>query len=153
GGNDLVEHAKMLTDEVIGDEVTDTIVKFRRPFEIREQKRQAGQLQALIDVERVGAIDVAEYLIGKQALGGEERLSLAEHVMKRTSGNPDRRQDAQFGLIFEHKPQWPRAHFGRYGRRLHLVEDHRQILTLARRLTFHVDKMRSMGDRLEYDQE
>src|SRR4029077_10975089 len=153
GGHDLVKHTKMLANEIIGDKVSDSVVELGRTFEIGEQERQAGQFQALIDVKRIGAVNVAEYLVGQQALGSEKRFSLAEHMMKRFTSDPNRWQDTQIGLIFEHKEQWPSTHFGCYGRPLHLVEDQRQILTFLRRLTFDIDEMRHVGDRLENDQE
>ena len=101
GGDDLVEHAEMRADKLEGGDIADAIVKLSRAFQIGEQKGQAGELEPLIDVERIGAIDVAEDLVGQQPLGSEERLSRGEQVVQRDIGNPDRRQRAHIGAVLD----------------------------------------------------
>ena len=81
--DDLVQHAEVLAHQIVGDDVADPLVKLGRALEVGEQERQARDLQPLIDVERVGAIDVAERLVGQQPLGGQERPPLAEQVVQR----------------------------------------------------------------------
>ena len=66
----------MLAHQVEGHQVADPLVELGRALQVGEQEGEAGDLQALVDVERVGAIDVAEGLVGQQALGGEERPAL-----------------------------------------------------------------------------
>ena len=51
-GDDLVQHLEMRAHEVEGDEVADPFVKLGRSAEIGEEEGQAGDLQALVDVER-----------------------------------------------------------------------------------------------------
>ena len=80
--HDVVEHVKMLAHQIVGDEIADPLVKRGRAFEVGEQKSQADDLEPLVDVERVGAIDVAEGLVGENALGGEERPALADQLVE-----------------------------------------------------------------------
>ena len=80
GGDDLVQHPEMAAHEIVGDKVADPLVELGRALEIGEQEGQAGDLEALIDVERVGAVDVAEGLVAEQALRRQERPALAEQV-------------------------------------------------------------------------
>src|SRR5262245_28486193 len=138
--------------QVVGNEITDAVVKLGGPFEICKQKREAGQLQPLIDVERLSSIDVAEYLVGQKLFRCEKWLSLTKHMMKRFAGDPDRRQGAHIGLIFEREPQRPWAHFSRHSGRLDFVKDQCEILTLSRRFPLHINEMRHMSDRLKHDQ-
>ena len=108
----------MLAHQIVGDEIADALVERGRALEVGEQEGQAGDLEPLIDVERVGAIDVAEGLVGEKALGGEERLALAEQMMQRVAGDPQRRQHAAVGAVFQRQPQRPRPHLHGPGRRL-----------------------------------
>ncbi len=64
--DDLVQHAEMLAHQIVGHDVADPVVELGRALEVGEQERQARDLQPLVDVERVGAIDVAERLVGEQ---------------------------------------------------------------------------------------
>ena len=73
--------------------------------------------------------------------------------MQRVAGDPDRGQRAHVAAVVERQPQRAGPHLGGAGRRVHLVEDQRQILALARRLAFHVDEMRGVRHRLEHDHE
>ena len=93
----------MLAHQIVGDDVADPLVELGRAFEVGEQERQAGDLQPLIDVERVGAIDVAERLVGEQQLRGQERPPLAEQVVQRVAGDPQRRQRARVAAVVERR--------------------------------------------------
>ena len=95
GRDDLVQHAEMRAHEVVGDEIADPLVELGRALEVGEQEGEAGDLQPLIDVERVGAVDVAEGLVGEQPLGGEERPAPAEQIVQRVAGDPDAGQHAR----------------------------------------------------------
>ena len=94
----------MRADELVSGDIADAIVKLGRAFQVGEQKSQAGELKPLIDVERVGAIEVAEDLVGQKPLGGEERLPLGEQIVQRDIGDPDRRQRAHVGAVFDRQP-------------------------------------------------
>ena len=54
----------MLAHHVEGDQVADPLVEFRRALKVGEQEGEAGDFQPLVNVERVGAIDVAKGLVG-----------------------------------------------------------------------------------------
>ena len=131
GRDDLVQHAEMLAHQVEGDEIADPLVELGRALEVGEQEGEAGDLQPLVDVERVGAIDVAEGLVGEQALGGQERPALAEQSCSaspaiQTPGST--RASVWFSSVSRSGP-------GRsstvLGRRVHVVVDQRQVLPLA----------------------
>ena len=143
----------MLAHQIVGDEIADALVKRGRAFEIGEQESQAGDLELLIDVERVGAVDVAKGLIGEKPLCGHERLALAKEIMKLFAGDPKSRQHAAVGAVFQRQPQRPGPHLHGSGRRFDIVEDQRQRLALARRLALDVDELRAVGHRIERDDE
>ena len=94
GGDDLVQHPEMRPHQVEGDEVADPIVEFGRALQVGEQEGQAGDLEPLVEVERVGSVDVAEGLVGQQPLRGQERPAPRQQSMQRVSGDPDPRQRA-----------------------------------------------------------
>ena len=75
-------------DHVEGDQVADPLVKLGRAFEVGEQESQAGDLEPLLDVYRVGSVYVPEDLIGQHPFGRQERPAPAEKLMKLVSGNP-----------------------------------------------------------------
>ena len=62
-------------------------------------------------------------------------------------------QHARVGAVFQRQPQRPGPQLDRAGRRPQLVEDHRQVLPLARRLALDVDELRRMRHRIEDDDE
>jgi hypothetical protein len=62
GGDDLVEDLEMRPHQVEGGEIADPLVKLRRAFEVGKQKGQAGDLEPLVDIHRVGAVEVAKHL-------------------------------------------------------------------------------------------
>ena len=107
GGDDLVQHAEMRPHQIEGDEIADPLVKLGRALEVGEQEGEAGDLEALIDVERVGAVDVAESLVGQQALGGEERLAPAEQIVQLVAGDPHARQHPRIGAVLERSRSGP----------------------------------------------
>src|ERR1700720_643156 len=63
GRDDLLQQPEMLVDEIESDEVADAVIELGGILEIAEQERQAQNLEALADGERLGAIDVAKSLI------------------------------------------------------------------------------------------
>jgi hypothetical protein len=75
GAYDLLKQPEMLSDEIEGNEITDPGIKFGRAFEVAEQESKAQDLETLADGERIGPIDVAEGLIGEEALRGKYRLA------------------------------------------------------------------------------
>ena len=88
GRDNLVEHAEMGFDQIEGDQIADPLVKLRRAFEVGEQEGQAGDLEPLLDVDRVGPVDVSEDLVGQHPFGGQEWPAPAEQLMKLVSGDP-----------------------------------------------------------------
>ena len=78
---------KCALHEIEGDEVADPLVELGRAAEVGEQEGQAGDLQPLVDVERIGAVEVAERLVGEQPLGREEGPAAAEQVVQRVAGD------------------------------------------------------------------
>ena len=111
--DDLVQHAEMRPHQIEGDEVPDPLVERGRAAQVGEEEGQAGDLQPLVDVERVGAVDVAERLVGEKPLGGEERPPLLHHVVQIVVGDEDGRQELSLGAVLDGKPQRPRPHLQR----------------------------------------
>jgi hypothetical protein len=72
----------MRLHQVERHQVADALVEPGRALEVGEQEGEAGDLEPLVDVERVGAIDVAERLVGEQPLRGHERLAAAKKVVE-----------------------------------------------------------------------
>ena len=100
-GDDLQQRMEMRAHQIECGEVADPLVQRGRALEVGEQERQRRDLETLIDVEVVGFEDVTEGLVGQHPLGREERLALADQVMKRVGGNENRRQHPHAGLIVE----------------------------------------------------
>ena len=122
-GDDLLEHAEVRPHQVEGRQVADAVVELGRALEVGEQEGEAGDLEALVDVQRVGAVDVAERLVGEQALGGQERPAPAEQLVERVARDPYRRQHPRVGAVLDREAQRPRAQRdGRPGRRVHPVD-------------------------------
>ena len=152
GGDDLVQRAEMRAHQVEGDQVADPLVELGRALEVGEQEGEAGDLEPLVDVERVGAVDVAEGLVGEQALGGQERPALAEQVVQRVVGDPDARQRRACRCGSRATAAAARAAARRSrSARCTLLYDERQVLPLARRLALDVDELRRVRHRLEDD--
>src|SRR5439155_25790143 len=99
--NQLMEQAEMRLHGIEGAEIADPLVKLRRAFEVGEEEGQAGDLQVLIGVDRVAAIDGSEGLVGQEALRGQERTALREELVQCMPGDPDGRQGALLGAIFQ----------------------------------------------------
>ena len=143
----------MCSDEVIRDQVADAFVKLGGALEIGEQEREAGDVEALIDVERIGAIEVMECLIGEQALCRQEGLAPAEKAMERVPGDPHARQYPCVGAILECEAKRAGPQLYCSGRRPDLVENEREVLALARRLPFDVEELRRVRHRFENNHE
>src|ERR1700710_419885 len=134
-------------------EIADAFVQRGGALEVGEQERQRRDLEPLVDVEIVGLVDVAKGLVGEHALGGQDRFALAQHFMQRIAGDPDRGKYAHVGLIFKREPQRSWTQLRRTRRRMQLVEHDGKLLTLAGRFAADGEKLRGVGDRLEYDDE
>ncbi len=66
----------MRLDEIESRQVSNPLVKCRGAAQIGKKKSEAGYFQPLVDVECIGAMDVAKSLIGQKPLGGEERPAI-----------------------------------------------------------------------------
>ena len=109
----------MRLHEVERDEVADPLVERGRALQVGEQEGEAGDLQALVDVERVGPVDVAEGLVGEQALRGQERLAPAEQLVQRVAGDPHGRAARGASVRFSSgKAKRPGPQLERAGRRM-----------------------------------
>ena len=115
----------MLANKIVGHEIPNPLIERSRALEIGEQERKTCDLQPLIDIKRVGAKQVAESLIGEEALGRKERPAPAEQMVQLVTGNPKRREHATVGAIFERQSQGPGPHRDRPDGRRHLVEHDR----------------------------
>ncbi len=143
----------MLLHQIIGREIADPFIELRRALQIGEQESQAGDLQALVDVERVGAIEIAKCLVREQAVRRQERSSPTQHGVQFVACDPHRRQHPPGGAVVEGQAQGARPHLDGLMLRVRFVEDQRQVLALLGRLALHVDELRRMGDRIEHDDE
>lgn len=83
----------MRSYQVEGREVADALVEFRRAAQVGEEESKAGDLQPLVHIERVGAVDVAESLVGEQPLGGEKWPTAT--AATRTEHIPGKLENAQ----------------------------------------------------------
>ena len=91
----------MLADEIEGNEITAPGINFGRAFEVAEQESKAQDLETLADGERIGPIDVAEGLIGEEALCGKYRLAPLQKVLQRLVRHPYGRQYSTVSTILE----------------------------------------------------
>src|SRR5205807_1378368 len=146
------QQPEMLVDEIEGDEVADAVIEPSGVLEITEQESQAQDLESLADGEGLGPVDVAERLIGEETLGREIGLASLQQVVQRLVRHPYRRQHATLGAVFQHEAQWPGAQGNAVDRSRDLVEDHRQVLPLARLLAADIQELGRMRHRIEHDQ-
>ena len=91
----------MRPNQIEGGEIADPFIERGGALQVREQERQRGDLEALIDVEVISLEDVAKSLVRQHPLGGQDRLALAEQLMERIVGDPHRGQHPVVGLVFE----------------------------------------------------
>src|SRR6267142_3766221 len=150
--DNLLQQPEMLVDEIEGGEVTDALIKLGGAPEIAKQESQAQDLEALADGERVGAVDVAEGLIGEETLGRENVLASPQDVVQRRVRHPYGRQHATVGAVFQSQAQWPGAQGNAVDGNLELVEDHGQVLALARLFAADIEKLGRMRHGIEHDQ-
>src|ERR1700737_1678757 len=150
--DNLLQQPEMLVDEIEGDEVTDAILERSGVLEITEQESQAQDLEALADGERIGPVDVAEGLIGEETLCSENGLTSLQEVVQRLVRHKYSRQHATLGAVFQSQAQWPGAQGNGVDRNLDLVEDHGQVLALARHLAADNKELGRMRPGIEPDQ-
>src|SRR6266849_2560914 len=142
----------MLVDEIESGEVTDALIELGGAPEIAKQESQAQDLEALADGERVGAVDVAEGLIGEETLGRENGLASLQDVVQRLVRHPYSRQHATVGAVFQSQAQWPGAQGNAVDGNLELVEDHGKVLALARLFAADIKELGRMRHGIEHDQ-
>src|SRR6266480_6579561 len=152
GHDNLLQQPEMLVDEIEGDEVSDALIELSGVLEIAEQESQAQDLEALADGERFGPVDVAEGLIGEETLCGENGLASLQEVVQRGVRHPYSRQHATVGAVFQSQAQWPGAQGNAVDRHTYLVEDHREVLALARFLAADIEELGRMRHGVKYDQ-
>jgi len=88
GSDDFVEDLEMRSDHVERNQIADALIEFGGAFEIRKQERQAGDLEPLVDIDRVGTVEIAKDLVRQQAFCGQEGFASAEKLMELISGDP-----------------------------------------------------------------
>src|SRR5712672_2366420 len=152
GGDNLLQQPEMLVDEIEGDDVTDAVIEFGGVLEIAEQESQAQDLEALADGERFGPVDVAQGLIGEETPCIQNGLASLQEVVQRLVRHPYSRQHAAVGAVFQSQAQWPWAQGNGVDRNLDLVEDHGQVLALARLLAADIEELGRMRHGIEHDQ-
>src|SRR5260370_27905921 len=121
----------MRSDEVEGDQIPNPFVELGGTSEVGEQERQTGDLQARVDIDRVGAVEIAKNLVCQQSLCAQERLAPAQELTEPVRRYPQPRQYARVGPIFERPRHRPRAQLDRLRRRTSLTVQRRDALELA----------------------
>src|SRR6202035_386573 len=134
GCDNLLQQPEMLVDEIEGDEVTDALIERGGVLEITEQESQAQDLETLADGKRFGPVDVAKGLIGEETLCSENGLASLQEIVQRLVRQPYSRQHATLGAVFQSQSQRPGSQGNSVDGNLDLVEDHGQVLALARLL-------------------
>ena len=153
-GDDLLQRAKVCPHQIEGRQIADAVVELGGALEVGEQKRQAGDLEALVHVQRAGAVDVEERLVGEQALGRQKRPAPPEELVERVARDPQGRQHPHLGSILNREAQRPGTQRdGRPGRRMHPVDGERERLTLTGRLALHIEELGRVRHRVEDDHE
>ena len=75
----------MLSHQLVSHQIADACVKLGRALQVCEKESETDDLEALVDGKRVGAMQIAECLIGEDALGREVGPTLADDFVKGTS--------------------------------------------------------------------
>jgi hypothetical protein len=112
----------MRPHQVEGGEIADPLVKLGRAFEVGKQKGQAGDLQPLVDIDRVRAVEVAKHLVSQEPLGGQKWPPSAEKLVELVSGGEQSRQDSSIGAVLERQAQRPGTQLHGTGRHAQLVD-------------------------------
>ena len=68
GSNNASKGMKVRAYEVVRSQVANAFVERYGVLEIGEQECETGDIQALVDIERFGAVDLAESLVTEEAL-------------------------------------------------------------------------------------
>src|SRR5882757_9289733 len=152
GRDNLLQQPEMLVDEIEGDEVTDALIERSGVLEITEQESQAQDLEALADGQRFGPVEVAEGLIGEETFCIENGLASLQEVIQRLVRHPYSRQHATVSAVFQSQAQWPGAQGNGVDGNLNLVEDHGQVLALARLLAANIKELGRVRHGIEHDQ-
>ena len=71
----------MSAHQIVGDQITNSLVEFRRTFEVGKQKGETRNLEPLIHVERVGAMNVAECLVSQKTFRSQEGTTLVDEFV------------------------------------------------------------------------
>ena len=77
----------MLPYQLVGNQIADARVKLGRALQIGEQESETDDLETLVDGERVGAVKIAERLIGEDALCCEVGPALADQGVESPSSH------------------------------------------------------------------
>src|SRR6185369_12103729 len=81
-GNDVVEDLEMRSDEIEGGQIAYSLIEFGGTSDVGKKERQAGDLEALVDIDHVGAVEIAKYLVGQQPLCAQERFAPAQKLIE-----------------------------------------------------------------------
>ena len=84
----------MCAHQIVGDQIANSFVKFSRSFEVGKQKAETGNLESLIHVERISAINIAKCLVCQKAFRGQEGATFADEFVNLITNEPDSRQCA-----------------------------------------------------------
>src|SRR5208283_1667450 len=99
--HDLRHLSEVGAYDVVRRQIADTLVERGRALEVREEDRQARQLEALVDVERAGPVHVTERLIRKHSPRREKGQAAVEQAMKIVVCGEERRQEPSLGPILD----------------------------------------------------
>src|SRR5207248_11172697 len=116
-----------------------------------KQKGETRDLEALIYVKRIGAIDIAECLVGQETFRRQERATFAEEIVKLIAGHPDAGERGDIRAVLQRNLQRAWTHLNGPGRRVLPGHDEGERLAFARRLALHFNELRHVYDRIEHD--
>src|SRR5262249_28057046 len=82
----------------------------------------------------------------------QEGSTATQQLVQRVARNPDGWQNTLACTIFEGQAHRAGPHLDGSCRRAEVIEHHRQALSFADRISLHIDELRGMRHRVEYDQ-
>jgi len=149
--HDFVQDLEVSPHQIVGNQISNALVEFGGALEVGKQEGETRDLEALIYVKRIGAINIAECLVGQETFRRQERPTFAEEIVKLVAGHPDTGERGYYRSVLQRNLQRAWSHLNGLGRRVILGHDEGERLAFVRRLALHFNELRHVDDRIEHD--
>ena len=84
----------MSAHQIVRGQISNSFVEFCRTFEIGKQKGETRNLKPLIHIECIGAMNIAECLVGQKTFRSQKGTTFGDEFVNLVANNPNARQRA-----------------------------------------------------------